>query len=191
MHRNSHILTPKIIKFLFYLAKQKENPQMTIPKIINITDNLLANSITKNGSVEALYQLAFEIYFPRTLDSEPNESQQSAKELNTQKEVVFSMLLKFIESIEIKKMICMILLKQTSDSKEIHAELAECLLHFLSDQKPLIRTTNDYYLVRQMCTQVRSHFAELNLKRFVSRLQKRSDLVSEIIHVLKLRGKRS
>lgn len=153
---------------------------MTIPKIINITDNLLANSITKNGSVEALYQLALEIYFPRSGDSEPNENQQNTKELNTQKEVVFSMLLKFIESIEIKKMICMILLKQTSDSKEIHAELAECLLHFWSDQKPLIRTTDDYYLVRQMCHEIRSHFTEVHLKRFVSRLQKRGDLVSEM-----------
>lgn len=75
---------------------------MSIPKIINITDNLLANSITKNGSIEALYQLAYEIYFPRYIDNEPNEENaQNSKELNTQKEVVFSMLLKFIDSLKV------------------------------------------------------------------------------------------
>lgn len=86
------------MKFLFYLTKQKEKPQMSTPKIINITDNLLANSITKNGSVEALFQLAFEIYFPR---NDPDDSQQNQKELNTQREVVFSMLLKFIDSVKV------------------------------------------------------------------------------------------
>lgn len=97
IHRNSDILTPKVVKFLFFLAKQKEKPQMSIPKIINITDNLLANSITNNGSVEALYHLAFEIYFPRHIDDgDSDEPQHTAKELNTTKEVVLSMLLKFI-----------------------------------------------------------------------------------------------
>lgn len=76
---------------------------MSTPKIINVTDNLLANSITNNGSVEALCQLALEIYFPRRIDVESSDSQQSAKELNTQKEVVFSMLLKFIEHVQVKQ----------------------------------------------------------------------------------------
>lgn len=96
MFRNSDVLTPKVVTFLFFLAKQKEKPQMSVPKIINITDNLLANSITNNGCVEALYHLAFEIYFPRHIDGETDEPQHTIKELNTQKEVVFSMLLKFI-----------------------------------------------------------------------------------------------
>lgn len=74
---------------------------MSIPKIINITDNLLANSITNNGSAEALYHLAFEIYFPRRIDNVTDEPQQTIKELNTQKEVVFSMLLKFIDCVKV------------------------------------------------------------------------------------------
>lgn len=168
------------MKFLFYLAKQKEKPQMTIPKIINITDNLLANSITKNGSVEALFQLALEIYFPRNFDKESDDSQQSAKEQNTQKEVVFSMLLKFIDSFAIKRMICMILLKQTNGSKEIHTELTECLLNILTDQKPLVITLDDYHLIRQMSTLIREYLIgeKANTTRMISRLDKRSDLVS-------------
>lgn len=82
------------------MAKQRERPQMTIPKIINITDTLLANSITNNGSIEALCQLAYEIYFASNTSSEIEEDRSilvtSEKESNTQKEVVFSMLLKFI-----------------------------------------------------------------------------------------------
>lgn len=76
---------------------------MSIPKIINITDNLLANSITNNGSVEALYHLAFEIYFPRHIDDgDADEPQHTAKELNTTKEVVLSMLLKFIGHFKVR-----------------------------------------------------------------------------------------
>lgn len=101
-YRNSNILTPKVVKFLFYLAKQKEKPQMSVPKIINITDNLLANSITNNGSIEALYQLALEIYFPRYIENDTDGQQYTIKELNTQKEVVFSMLLKFIDCLKVK-----------------------------------------------------------------------------------------
>lgn len=76
---------------------------MSIPKIINITDNLLANSITNNGSVEALYHLAFEIYFPRHIDDgDSDEPQHTAKELNTTKEVVLSMLLKFFGHFKVR-----------------------------------------------------------------------------------------
>lgn len=72
---------------------------MSIPKIINITDTFLANSITKNGSIEALLELAKEIYFQKSLETKfSDENQLNAKELNTQKEVVFSMLLKFLNN---------------------------------------------------------------------------------------------
>lgn len=87
------------------MSKQRERPQMSIPKIINITDTLLASSITKNGSVEALCQLAYEIYFVQTTEDGSEKEQtvllNSEKESNTQKEVVFSMLLKFISETQV------------------------------------------------------------------------------------------
>lgn len=99
-HRNSHIVIPHIIKFLFYLSKQKENTLVTIPKIINVTDTLLANSVTKNGCIEALRELAYEFYVRQSIGDADDDSltPAAAKELNTQKEVAFSMLLKFIEN---------------------------------------------------------------------------------------------
>lgn len=99
IHRNSHVVIPYIIKFLFYLSKQKEKTLITIPKIINVTDTLLANSVTQNGYIEALRELAYEFYVRQSIgDADANDlTPTAAKELNTQKEVAFSMLLKFIE----------------------------------------------------------------------------------------------
>lgn len=80
-------------------------------------------------------------------------------------------------------MICMILTKETSVSKEIHAELAECLLHMLSDLKPLATTSDDYYLINRMCIQIRPYLIRESstMLRLVSRLQTRSDSVKRII----------
>lgn len=90
--------------------------------------------------------------------------------------------LNLISLIQVKKMICMILLKETTVSKEIHAELAECLLHTLSDLKPLVTTLDDYHLISRMCAQIRPYLIgeAANMRRLVSRLQKRSDLVTQL-----------
>lgn len=80
-------------------------------------------------------------------------------------------------------MICMILMKETNVSKEIHAELAECLLHTLSDLKSLVKTLDDHYLIDRMCAQIRPYLIgdKANLRRIVSRLQKQCDLVKSKI----------
>lgn len=77
----------------------------------------------------------------------------------------------------------MILMKETSGSKEIHAELAECLLHTLSDLKPLVTTLDDYHLINRMCIQIRPYWIreKPNMLRLVTRLQKQSDLVKNHI----------
>lgn len=115
--RNSHVIIPSIIKFLFYLSKQKDKKLITIPKIINITDTLLANGGNVRGSTEALLELAHEFFFQQTMHVDhaiapapaaaagnsvaktpsDTESKLNRMELNTQKEVAFSMLLKFLE----------------------------------------------------------------------------------------------
>lgn len=76
-------------------------------------------------------------------------------------------------------MICMILLKETNGSREIHAELAECLLHILSEQKVLVTTLDDYYLMSRIFTQIRPYLIEqkANFIRVISRLKTQSDMV--------------
>lgn len=50
-----------------------------------------------------------------------------------------------------KKIICLILMKETENLGVIKAELSECLLHtFVDSGKPLICDLNDCQMVRQM-----------------------------------------
>lgn len=132
--RNSHVIIPSIIKFLFYLSKQKDKKLITVPKIINITDTLLANGGNVRGSTEALLELAHEFFFydnmmmnvggginsdsgvaragdgsgggnigdviagnDTTKSVGDAETKINRMEANTQKEVAFSMLLKFLD----------------------------------------------------------------------------------------------
>lgn len=117
-NRNSDIIIPSIIKFLFYLSKQKDKKLITIPKIINVTDTLLANGGNIRGSTDALLELAHEFFFHENAttttnvgndgaDTKTNVAEDSATkinrmETNTQKEVAFSMLLKFLDESKVK-----------------------------------------------------------------------------------------
>lgn len=118
------------------MSKQRERKLITVPKIINITDTLLANNAIVKCSTLALCELAYEFFFKQNtiLDSEqhqPTEKFQhnttaghlhssssttattipganipgtistTAKDINTQKEVAFSMLIKFLDAIEV------------------------------------------------------------------------------------------
>lgn len=115
---------PNIMKFLFHLSKQKDKKIITIPKIINITDNLLANNMIRNGSINSLVELAYEIFFmQRILPPPPSSSASSSlatsptgtttiiseseelqiKDLSTQREVVFSMLMKFVNYYDVRR----------------------------------------------------------------------------------------
>lgn len=158
------------------MAKQKESPQTTIPKIINITDTLLANSITKNGSIEAMCQLAYEINFNKSISTDNHEDRSilllNEKESNTQKEVVFSMLLKFIGEPMVKKTICMILLKEikADNLKSIRSELVDYLTHSFSDKKSLINDYNDFVAVRQMFVHIFSNLERNQKLKFLQRL---------------------
>lgn len=77
-------------------------------------------------------------------------------------------------------MICLILMKETSTSKEIHVELTECVLQIINDQKLLAKNLNDYHLVDEMCIQIRPFLVgdKNNFSRLLSRLQKQNDRVS-------------
>lgn len=94
-YRDSEIVVPSIIKFLFCLTKEKDRKLITIPKIINITDTLLANDV-KSGS-RALNELAFKFFFDESVCDD-----FSMKEINTQKEVALRMLIKFLHVKEVR-----------------------------------------------------------------------------------------
>lgn len=83
-------------------------------------------------------------------------------------------------------MICMILEKETNNSKEIHAELTECVLHTLSDEKPLLNDLNDYYVVKEMFNKIHSNLLEKseNTSRLLARFQKRNDSVRNLLCII-------
>lgn len=176
-------MTPQIITFLFHLARQRDNTQMTIPKIINITDNLLANSITSNGSIEALCQLAHEIYFPAIVRGAADHAQTahtSDKETYTQKEVVLSMLLKFIDATIVKKTICVILMKDGHRLGDINREISDSLLNVFDDKKPIVHSMMDYWCLRKITERTQRSFvdAPANMARVKARFVLHRETVS-------------
>lgn len=73
----------------------------------------------------------------------------------------------------------MILAKESNNSKEIHAELTESMLHMLGDEKPFFKNLNDYYVVREMCNQIHGNLLGKteNTSRLMARFQKCNDSV--------------
>lgn len=80
-------------------------------------------------------------------------------------------------------MICLVLTKEMTNSKEIHAELTECLLHLLSDKMPLIIDSNDYFVMKEMFLKIRPCLIgqRTNLTRLLARLQRSGNSVSQKI----------
>ncbi|XP_055853501.1 uncharacterized protein LOC129917148 isoform X2 [Episyrphus balteatus] len=60
--RNGNTIIPPVLKFLVQLTYKSDRKIITIPKIISIANNLLANNSIRECSVLALKGLAFEIF---------------------------------------------------------------------------------------------------------------------------------
>jgi len=104
---DSEILAPKIVEFLIHLTKLKDKKILTMPKIINIIDNMLAsaNKVTKKSGVDALKVLIIDLFFHSNkipANSEPEIIEAYFKDINAQREVAISMLMKFIQFSEIQ-----------------------------------------------------------------------------------------
>lgn len=132
------LLAPRIIHFLIYLTKLKDKKFVTIPKIINIIDNLLAatNKEVKECGVQALIVLTTELFFKKvSFKGEPEVIEASIKDLNAQREVIISMMLKFLSHREIQKNLAWIIIKRRLsegeaefvDEKEICQQLLQCM----------------------------------------------------------------
>lgn len=87
-------------------------------------------------------------------------------------------------------MICTILAKETNNSKEIRAELTECVLHILGDEKPFLNDLNDYYVVKEMLSMINSNLLgkSENISRLLARFQKRNDSVRKSANINKYKA---
>lgn len=131
---DGEILAPRIVQFLIYLTKLKDKKLITIPKIINIVDNLLA--VATNCGVEALLVLTMELFFRRiVVKGEPDVIEVQNKEVNAQREVVVSMLLKFLHHKKIQDALVWVVIKSrvdpaiatVIDENEIHQQLVNVM----------------------------------------------------------------
>lgn len=76
--------------------------QVTVPKIINVTDNLLANNAQVKCGTLALIELAYDFFFKDVApDTNTMTVAHSEVEMITQKEVAFSMLMKFMDDVQV------------------------------------------------------------------------------------------
>lgn len=132
------LLAPKIVQFLIYLTKLKDKKIITIPKIINIIDNLLAatNPLVKECGVQALLVLTMELFFRKiVVKGEPEVIEAHNNDINAQREVVISMMLKFAHHQRIQESLVWILIKSRSsavianvvDENEIFQQLLQCV----------------------------------------------------------------
>ncbi|EDV53310.1 uncharacterized protein LOC6555425 [Drosophila erecta] len=138
--RNAFIMVPPMLRFLVQLTHKSDRQLITIPKIISITNNLLANGSVREVALLALKTLSYELFFMHSqleeaLDTEDHNSGRAAcqsplsaaptpetreallvqrRELDTQREVVLGMLEKFIEARPSQQVLALLLLFERS-----------------------------------------------------------------------------
>ncbi|XP_017083196.2 LOW QUALITY PROTEIN: uncharacterized protein LOC108116020 [Drosophila eugracilis] len=138
--RNAFIIVPPMLRFLVQLTHKSDRQLITIPKIISITNNLLANGLVRDVALLALKTLSYELFFMHSqleeaLDTEGHSSGRTAcqsplsaaptpetreallaqrRELDTQREVVLGMLEKFIEARPSQQVLALLLLFERS-----------------------------------------------------------------------------
>lgn len=138
-NRNAFITVPAMLQFLMQLTHKSDRQLITIPKIISITNNLLANGAVRDVALLALKTLSYELFFMHSpiedtsdgnaavqragcqspLSVSPTQETREAlqaqrRELDTQKEVVLGMLEKFVEARGVQQLLALLLLYERS-----------------------------------------------------------------------------
>lgn len=108
-------IIPSIVKFLYKLTFQTDTKLMTIPKLLNIVNNLLVNNSIKNANMLGIKTLSFEMFVSGSGTGAahaagPQCGSVMTVELNAQKEVLIGMLEKFIDSTDCQKVLTLLLM---------------------------------------------------------------------------------
>lgn len=139
---HSERVVPSTFRFLFLLSRLKDKKLISIPKIINLCDNLLANrSVVPSGTL-ALKELAVEFFFKHSekismseIFTLTAEEMLAQKDCSTQKEVAFSMLVKFLDDIEVQRIVCAILLLNKGQPADNEHEVLVNLVQLIAERK--------------------------------------------------------
>uniref|UniRef100_A0A182YG60 Uncharacterized protein n=1 Tax=Anopheles stephensi TaxID=30069 RepID=A0A182YG60_ANOST len=153
---DSEELMRQVVRFLFQLSGLvREKPLVTIPKIINICDNLLANNVIRRSAIASVQALTHEIFLLRlSRNSTVPKQVLEAAECNTQKEVVLNMLMKFPDELDAYRIIPMILyserLRDGGEATNCESDVLNALLQVLGEGKLVIKRNPDYYILRHL-----------------------------------------
>ncbi|KAL5284302.1 HTT family protein [Megaselia abdita] len=111
-------LIPSIVRFLYKLTFQTDKKLMTIPKLLNIANNLLVNNSIKNANMLGIKTLSFEMFVDGGGAAAHAARPTVAVELNAQKEVLIGMLEKFIDSTDCQEVLTLLLMLFNFEYKE-------------------------------------------------------------------------
>uniref|UniRef100_A0A2M4B803 Huntingtin n=2 Tax=Anopheles marajoara TaxID=58244 RepID=A0A2M4B803_9DIPT len=151
-------LMRQVVRFLFKLsALNRDKPMVTVPKIINICDNLLANHLIRQTAIASVKALSHEVF----LLCSSNGSGTSSKgfeltECCTQKEVVMNMLIKFPEELEVYNILPMILFSErlydleTGQDANCEPDVLAALLQALDSGKLVVENERAYSNLAQL-----------------------------------------
>uniref|UniRef100_A0A2M4A9U2 Huntingtin n=1 Tax=Anopheles triannulatus TaxID=58253 RepID=A0A2M4A9U2_9DIPT len=151
-------LMQQVVRFLFKLsALNRDKPMVTVPKIINICDNLLANHLIRQTAIASVKALSHEVF----LLCSSNGSGTSSKgfeltECCTQKEVVMNMLIKFPEELEVYHILPMIVYSErcynleTGQDANCEPDVLAALLQALDNGKLAVDNERAYTNLAQL-----------------------------------------
>ncbi|XP_055525151.1 huntingtin [Wyeomyia smithii] len=151
MIQDAEQLIGKIVKFLFLLSQSKDRSKIvTIPKIINICDNLLANGMIRGVAIASLQALALEIFFLNRLPLPEQENEVLLSELATQKEVVLNMIMKFPEEVGSYEIVPMVLLFEGhGQAAKYQVEISSALVGVMLEGKLPVRSDREWLIVQR------------------------------------------
>uniref|UniRef100_A0A182NCJ2 Huntingtin n=1 Tax=Anopheles dirus TaxID=7168 RepID=A0A182NCJ2_9DIPT len=152
-------LMRQVVRFLFQLCGLvREKPLVTVPKIINICDNLLANHVIRRTAIASVQALSHELFLLRLSDNNLAAKVLEAAESNTQKEVVLNMLIKFPDELDVYRTVPMIMYNERLHgaggeevlSTNCESDVLTALLQALGDGKLCIRSDRDCTVVLRL-----------------------------------------
>uniref|UniRef100_A0A182QCB2 Huntingtin n=1 Tax=Anopheles farauti TaxID=69004 RepID=A0A182QCB2_9DIPT len=152
-------LMRQVVRFLFQLCGLvRDKPLVTVPKIINICDNLLANHMIRRTSIASVQALTHELFLLRLSGTNFAAKVLEVAECNTQKEVVLNMLIKFPDELDVYRTVPMILYserfhgdgEEKTQSANCESDVLAALLQVLGEGKLSIKSDRDCAIVLRL-----------------------------------------
>ncbi|KFB36381.1 AGAP003681-PA-like protein [Anopheles sinensis] len=151
---DSEALMRQVVRFLFQLTGLvREKPLVTIPKIINICDNLLANNTVRRTALASVQALSHEVFLLRPTGKSLAPKVLEEAECSTQKEVVLNMLIKFPDELAVYRIVPMIMSGERlheGNATNCELDILTAMLQVMREGKLVMKIDRDYNIVLRL-----------------------------------------